>query len=310
MAEESETEELMLVVRGLPFEATEENVVAHFGITEGQLRLPTWSDSGRCKGVGFITCENEEQKAAIQGFDGTDFTAAENTRPLSIKDYEKNPRRSGAKRGGGSKRGRGRGSAGRGRGEGAASYDSNDETAREVYVSNASFETTKERFIQFFNECGTVEDVTIPTQYTTGKPKGFAFIRFETAQGRENALEKHGETLDGRTLGVRENKGRAQRTQRERAPRHTGLSEKSENCTTIYIGNLPWTTTEADLDSIFAECGEIKSSRIVRQSWTNRSRGFGYVEFVHEASVDTAVQKQLTIDGRDLRLDYAENLNN
>jgi len=316
MAEENN--ELKLVVRGLPFEATEEEVLNHFRIQQEQLSLPTWSDSGRCKGIAFVTCDSVSQKTSILQMDDTPFTASDNTRDLSIKEYEDRPRKTGARRGGGSRRGnkgtRG-GSAGRGRGDGASqSYVSDDETAREIYISNASFSSTKESFTQFFSDIknGEVESITIPTQYQSGKPKGFAFVRFTTVEARDQALTKNGEELDGRALGIRENKGRAERAPRPdyggRRERRSELSEKPQQCTTIFVGNLPWATDEDELKGLFEDCGEVVNARIVRQSWTQRSRGFGYVEFAQEASVDTAVQKQITVDNRELRLDYAENL--
>lgn len=319
MAEENN--ELKLVVRGLPFEATEEEVLNHFRIQQEQLSLPTWSDSGRCKGIAFVTCDSVSQKTSILGMDGSPFTASDNTRDLSIKEYEDRPRKSGARRGGGSRRGgrdkgdRRGGSAGRGRGDGASqSYVSDDETAREIYISNASFSSTKENFTQFFADIkgGDVESITIPTQYQSGKPKGFAFVRFTTVEARDQALLKNGEELDGRALGIRENKGRAERAPRPdyggRRERRSSLSEKPQQCTTIFVGNLPWATDEEELKGLFEDCGEVVNARIVRQSWTQRSRGFGYVEFAQEASVDTAVQKQITVENRELRLDYAENL--
>lgn len=320
MADQStENNELKLVVRGLPFEATEDDVMSHFRIQQEQLKLPTWSDSGRCKGIAFVTCDSESQKTHILGLDGTAFTAAENTRDLSIKEYEERARKPGARRGGGSRRrsgGRGA-SAGKGRGDGAAaqSYVSDDETAREIYISNAAFSSTKESFEKFFAdiEGGEVESITIPTQYQSGKPKGFAFVRFTSVEARDSALLKNGEELDGRALGIRENKGRAERAPRPQyqpRERRQELSEKPQGCTTIFVGNLPWATNEEDLKHHFEDCGEVVSARIVRQSWTQRSRGFGYVEFAAEAAVDHAVQKQLTVENRELRLDYAENLVN
>lgn len=318
MAEENN--ELKLVVRGLPFEATEEEVLNHFRIQQEQLSLPTWSDSGRCKGIAFVTCDSVSQKTSILQMDGSAFTASDNTRDLSIKEYEDRPRKQGARRGGGSRRGRDKsgprgGSAGRGRGDGASqSYVSDDETAREIYISNAAFSSTKESFTEFFSDItgGEVESITIPTQYQSGKPKGFAFVRFTSVEARDQALQKNGEELDGRALGIRENKGRAERAPRTdyggRRERRAELSEKPQQCTTIFVGNLPWATDEEDLKNLFEDCGEVVNARIVRQSWTQRSRGFGYVEFAQEASVDTAVQKQLTVDQRELRLDYAENL--
>jgi len=309
--------DLKIVVRGLPFEATEQDVLDHFRLQPEQLNLPVWSDSGRCKGIAFITCLSDSEKTSLLSMDGQQFTAADNTRDLSIKEYEERTRKSGARRGGGSgRRGRGRGSAGRGRGDGAQSYISDDETSREVYVSNASFSSTKDSFMDFFADVGEVESITIPTQYQSGKPKGFAFVRFTTREARDAALKKNGMELDGRPLGIRENKGRAERDSsrqdNRRAPRErrTELSSKPSGCSTIFVGNLPWSTEEEELKSLFADCGEVVSSRIVRQTWTNKSRGFGYVEFAQEASVDTAVQKQITLHDRELRLDYAENLTN
>jgi nucleolin len=254
--------------------------------------------------------------------DTSQFTAGENTRELSIREFEERPKKSGrgGRQRGGGRGGRGRGaSAGRGRGDGASqSYKADDETGREIYVSNASFSSTKDNFMEFFGKVtgGEVESITIPTQYQSGKPKGFAFIRFTTVEARDSALTLNGEELDGRPLGIRENKGRAERAPRNnnfeqrRAPRTPELSDKPQNCTTIFVGNLPWSTDETTLKTLFEPCGEVVTSRIVRQSWTQRSRGFGYVEFAHEASVDTAVQMQLTVEDRELRLDYAENLVN
>jgi len=318
-ADDANDNELKLVVRGLPFEATEDDVLQYFRIEHHQLSLPTWSDSGRCKGIAFVTCQSESQKTSILELDTTQFTAGENTRELSIREFEERQKRPGrgARNRGGGRGGRGRGvSAGRGRGDGASqSYKADDETNREIYISNASFSSTKESFQQFFSKIsgGEVESITIPTQYQSGKPKGFAFVRFTSVEARDSALKMNGEELDGRPLGIRENKGRAERAPRaqfERRVRSSELSEKPQNCTTIFVGNLPWSTDEPELKKLFEPCGEVVTARIVRQSWTQRSRGFGYVEFAHEASVDTAVQKQLTVEGRELRLDYAENLVN
>jgi len=320
-ADDANENELKLVVRGLPFEATEDDVLQYFRIEHHQLSLPTWSDSGRCKGIAFVTCQSESQKTSILELDTSQFTAGDNTRELSIREFEERQKRPGrgARSRGGNRGGRGRGvSAGRGRGDGASqSYKADDETNREIYISNASFSSNKESFQEFFSKIsgGEVESITIPTQYQSGKPKGFAFVRFTTVEARDSALKLNGEELDGRPLGIRENKGRAERAPRnnqqfERRVRSADLSEKPANCTTIFVGNLPWSTDEKNLKQLFEPCGEVVTARIVRQSWTQRSRGFGYVEFAHEASVDTAVQKQLTVEGRELRLDYAENLVN
>jgi len=50
----------------------------------------------------------------------------------------------------------------------------------------------------------------------------------------------------------------------------------------LYIGNLPFSTTEDDLSDLFAEVGNVESARIITDRDTGRSRGFGFVEMSDE----------------------------
>ncbi|MEW6423583.1 MAG: RNA-binding protein [Bacillota bacterium] len=47
---------------------------------------------------------------------------------------------------------------------------------------------------------------------------------------------------------------------------------------TLYVGNLPWSTSAEDLTEAFSQYGEVLDSRIIRDRQTGRSRGFGFVE--------------------------------
>ena len=47
---------------------------------------------------------------------------------------------------------------------------------------------------------------------------------------------------------------------------------------TLYVGNLPWSSTETTLAEAFRPYGEVISSRIITDKETGRSRGFGFVE--------------------------------
>lgn len=57
---------------------------------------------------------------------------------------------------------------------------------------------------------------------------------------------------------------------------------------TLYIGNLPWDTTESDLTDIFRQHGSVISSRIITDRDTGRARGFGFVE-VEDADADKMI---------------------
>lgn len=316
----AEDEELMmepqhkLVIKGLPFEAEVQDVVQHFNIDESCLQLITWSDSGRCKGHAFVTLGSEAEADRLREYDNTEFTVADNKRILKISDFVARPRRNNNNRGGGRGRGGRRGNRGGGRGRRGdgqpRQFEQDEESQREVYVSNVPWKADKEDFRRVFGQCGEIEDITIPTVYNSGKPKGFAFVRFATHEGRERAIQDcDGTYMMERQIGVRPNKGRPIGIKpRERKAPRTGLSEKPPGCTTIFVGNLPFEAEEKDLEALFGSCGAIRNARIVRQSWTNNSRGFGYVEFEEEASVDIAVQQQLELDDRMLRLDYTESI--
>lgn len=59
---------------------------------------------------------------------------------------------------------------------------------------------------------------------------------------------------------------------------------------TLYVGNLPWGTTEEELAEAFRQHGEVISARIITDRQTGRSRGFGFVE-VADADADRMIQK-------------------
>jgi len=56
----------------------------------------------------------------------------------------------------------------------------------------------------------------------------------------------------------------------------------------LYVGNLPWSTSQEDLTQLFSPYGEVISARIATDRETGRSRGFGFVEMPTEAA-DAAI---------------------
>lgn len=64
----------------------------------------------------------------------------------------------------------------------------------------------------------------------------------------------------------------------------------------IYVGNLPWSTTEDDLRGMFEQYGQVVSARVITDRETGRSRGFGFVE-MDQQSADEAIRE---LNGRDM----------
>lgn len=70
---------------------------------------------------------------------------------------------------------------------------------------------------------------------------------------------------------------------------------------TLYVGNLPWATSEDDLRQLFGRHAEVGGVRIITDRETGRSRGFGFVD-VDEARAEAAIEalNGAEIDGRAL----------
>ena len=75
----------------------------------------------------------------------------------------------------------------------------------------------------------------------------------------------------------------------------------------LYVGNLSFDTTDQELEQAFSKHGEIASATVVRDRSTDRSRGFGFVEFAQEADAQTAKEAMngKELGGRALKVDEA-----
>ena len=74
----------------------------------------------------------------------------------------------------------------------------------------------------------------------------------------------------------------------------------------IYVGNLPFETTDASLGELFQPYGEVQSSRVITDRDTGRSRGFGFVEMsVEDADKAISALNGKEIEGRALTVNEA-----
>jgi len=76
--------------------------------------------------------------------------------------------------------------------------------------------------------------------------------------------------------------------------------------TTLYVGNLPFSATEADVRSLFEQHGQVDSVKLVNDRETGRPRGFGFVD-MPGADAQNAIQHMngYEMNGRALRVDEA-----
>lgn len=76
--------------------------------------------------------------------------------------------------------------------------------------------------------------------------------------------------------------------------------------TTLYVGNLPFSATEAELRDLFAQHGTVESAKVVNDRDTGRPRGFGFVDMPSDDAAN-AIQhlNGYEMNGRQLRVNEA-----
>ena len=59
----------------------------------------------------------------------------------------------------------------------------------------------------------------------------------------------------------------------------------------LFVGGLPYSTQQEEVEQLFSQCGQVLSATIVRDKFTNQSRGFGFVEMATEEQASEAINK-------------------
>lgn len=75
----------------------------------------------------------------------------------------------------------------------------------------------------------------------------------------------------------------------------------------LYVGNLPYKTTDDDLSALFSQAGPVESVRVMRDMATGRARGFAFVDMADDAAAQKAVSQfhGQPLDGRPLVVNEA-----
>lgn len=75
----------------------------------------------------------------------------------------------------------------------------------------------------------------------------------------------------------------------------------------LYVGNLPYSTSEDDLRSLFSQAGTVNSVALIKDRDTGRSKGFAFVEMSSQAEAERAISmfNSYEMDGRPLKVNMA-----
>jgi len=182
-----------------------------------------------------------------------------------------------------------------------------------LFLGNLSWNIDDDTIKDFFKDCGTPNDIFWLEDKETGKFKGCGFITFDTKEEAVKAQAKSGEYVMDRDIKIEFAKPRPGGERggfKKGAGNDRGasrpLSERPENCTTVFAGNLSWDVDDDSMREFAKDAGEVKSIRWVTDRDTGDFKGCGFIEFYDSESVDKFVKKNgEDMLGRNLRLDYA-----
>jgi len=167
-----------------------------------------------------------------------------------------------------------------------------------LFVGNLSFDTTNESLKAVFPTC---KSARVVYDRETQRSRGFGYVEFESVAAARAANEAmNGKEIDGRVIRIDYATSQASPAARQ------NRQPTNPPSTTIFLGNLSYECDEEAIRAAFADCGEIKSLRLMKDD-AGASKGFGYIEFADFAASAAAIRKDnMELCGRNVHLDYAQ----
>lgn len=187
------------------------------------------------------------------------------------------------------------------------------EDARKLFVAGLPESITEDVLRQLFEATGgKVVDVSLPRDRATGKVRGFGFVTFASSEEALRARDElDGSLQAGRSISVRPFSSEPPRRGEvgDRGPRVEGRTDAPPGVSgaaedrTLYVGNLPYDTSQQELSELFTENGV---GPVVRMHLPlgpdGKLRGFGFVTLATAEAANGAVAALRSADVRGRRL--------
>lgn len=161
-----------------------------------------------------------------------------------------------------------------------------------LFIGGISWDTNEDRLREYFQNYGEVVEAVIMKDRATGRARGFGFVVFaDPAVAERVVLEKH--MIDGRSV---EAKKAVPRDDQNILSKNGGGSSSHGSpgptrTKKIFVGGLASNITESDFKKYFDRYGIITDVVVMYDHNTQRPRGFGFITYDSEESVDKVLQK-------------------
>ena len=167
---------------------------------------------------------------------------------------------------------------------------------KRIYVGNLPAPTTEHELGSLFERVGRVVFVRLMRDRDTGRPKGFGFVEMEDGEAEQAIQQLNGVDLHGYALAITEAR-----------PRPESLAGRGMPASRLFVGNLPYDATGAELKELFSSVGPVTSVFLPVERESGKPRGFAFVDFSDRAHAEEAVRRfhQQPFKGRALVVNEA-----
>ncbi|XP_072963290.1 uncharacterized protein [Typha angustifolia] len=148
-----------------------------------------------------------------------------------------------------------------------------------IFIGGLAKDTSMTTFKEHFGKYGEIIDAVIMKDRYTQKPRGFGFITYADPSVVDRVIEDN-HVINGKQVEIKRT------IPKGAAPLKDFKTKK------IFVGGIPTTLTEDELKDFFSKFGKVVDHEIIRDHATSRSRGFGFVVFDSEKTVDDLLAKK------------------
>jgi len=155
-----------------------------------------------------------------------------------------------------------------------ASASTEDDSTRNLIVNYLPSSLTPAAFKNMFTPFGEIDSCRIIYDKTTGQSMGFGFVKFNTEEGANKAIQHmNGQPVENKTLKVS-------------LARPATPSMQQAN---LYVANLPKHYSKTDLENMFLAYGPLIETKILLDPTTGVSKGVGFVRFASKDLAQVAI---------------------
>ncbi|TIC93871.1 Nucleolar protein 13 [Colletotrichum higginsianum] len=186
-----------------------------------------------------------------------------------------------------------------------------DPSEHVVFVQNYSFDVKPDDLTEAFSKYGEVVGVSMPPKKT------YCFVYFKDLESSVAAVENvngtfwHGRRIVAKLRSDRperpeaDDRSRPERRGKERTPRNAPYAGPPTQ--TLYVGNISFEASDADLNNLFATLKDVKDVRVAVDRATGWPRGFAHADFasVEAAQAGKEALAGVQLGGRELKISYA-----